>query len=182
MGHTDISKKNIEFFLFKEIIYLFLKIYIHVKMDYYPPIQPKTFKRNYLIYILIFVVFILAGLVIFFALRNENTKSTFIEPAKCPVIKSNYASLPNINPNSITIINQCSLNPDGSNGIQACTFSGITNLFDAEAICNKYSISVCGGFIYNPSTEIMSFINATVPITQDSTASVNNQDVYLKQT
>jgi hypothetical protein len=151
-------------------------------MDSYPPIQPKTFKRNYLIYILIFVVFILVGLVIFFALRNENTKSNFIAPAKCPVIKSNYASLPNVNPNTITIINQCGPNPDGSGGTQACTFSGITNIFDAQAICNKYSTSVCGGYIYNPATSIMSFISTTVPITQDITASVNNQDVYLKQT
>jgi hypothetical protein len=150
-------------------------------MDSYPPIQPKTFKRNYLIYILIFVIFVLVGLVIFFALRNQNTKSTYIAPAKCPVIKSSYASLPNVNPNSINIISQCGPNPDGSNGTQACTFSSITNIFDAQAICNKYSTSVCGGFIYNPPTSIMSFINTTVPITQDSIASVNNQDVYLKQ-
>lgn len=150
-------------------------------MDSYPPIQTKTFKRNYLIYILIFVVFVLTGLVIFFALRNQNTKSTYIAPAKCPVIKSSYASLPNVNPNSITIINQCGPNPDGSGGTQPCTFSGITNIFDAQAICNKYSISVCGGFIYNPSTANMTFISTTVPITQDSVASTNNQDVYLKQ-
>ncbi len=151
-------------------------------MDSYPSIQPKKFKRNYLIYILIFVVFLLVGLVIFFALRNENTKSTYIAPAKCPVIKSNYASLPNINPNTITVINQCGVNPDGSAGTQACTFSGITNIFDAQAICNKYSASVCGGFIYNPSTAVMTFISTTVPITQDIASSVNNQDVYLKQT
>jgi hypothetical protein len=150
-------------------------------MDSYPSIQTKTFKRNYLIYILIFVVFILVGLVIFFALRNENTKSTYIAPAKCPVIKSSYASLPNVNPNTITIINQCGVNPDGSSGTQPCTFSAITNIFNAQSICNKYSISVCGGFIYNPSTAIMTFISTTVPIVQDSTASANNQDVYLKQ-
>jgi hypothetical protein len=151
-------------------------------MDSYPPIQPKTFKRNYLIYILVFVIFILVGLVIFFALRDENTKSTYIAPAKCPVIKSNYASLPNVNPNTINIVNQCSVNPDGSSGTQACSFSDITNIFDAQAICNKYSTSVCGGFIYNPSTANMSFINSAVPITQDNVANINNQDVYLKQT
>lgn len=150
-------------------------------MDSYPNIQSKTFKRNYLIYILIFVIFVLVGLVIFFALRNENTKSSYIAPAKCPVVKSSYASLPNVNPNTINIISQCGVNPDGSNGTQACTFSGITNIFDAQAICNKYSTSVCGGFIYSPSTAIMSFINSSVPITQDTVASVNNEDVYLKQ-
>jgi hypothetical protein len=150
-------------------------------MDSYPGIQPKTFKRNYLIYILLFVVFILTGLVIYFALTDQNIKSTYITPAKCPTIKSNYASLPNINPNTITIINQCGVNPDGSIGTQPCTFTGITNVFNAEAICNKYSSSVCGGFIYNPFTTIMSFISTTVPITQDSTSNINNEDVYLKQ-
>ena len=146
------------------------------------PVQPqKSFKRDYLIYIFAFLIFILVGLVIFFALRNQNTKSTYIEPTKCPAIKSSYASLPNVNPNSITIVNSCGVNPDGSQGIQPCTFSGISNTFNAQSICNKYSNSVCGGFIYNPSTSVMSFINTGIAITQDTTSSTNNQDVYLKQ-
>jgi hypothetical protein len=153
-------------------------------MDYsmnFPVQAPKSFKRDYLIYIFAFLIFVLVGLVIYFALRNQNTKSTYIEPTKCPVIKSSYASLPNVNPNSITIVNSCGVNPDGSQGIQPCTFSGISNIFNAQAICNKYSNSVCGGFIYNPSTSVMSFINTGVAITQDTTSSTNNQDVYLKQ-
>ncbi len=153
-------------------------------MDYsmnFPIQQPKSFKRDYLIYIFAFLIFVLVGLVIFFALRGQNTKSTYIEPTKCPAIKSSYASLPNINPNSITIVNSCGVNPDGSQGIQPCTFSGISNVFNAEAVCNKYSNSVCGGFIYNPSSSVMSFINTNIAITQDTTSSTNNQDVYLKQ-
>ena len=71
-------------------------------MDYsmnFPTQTPKSFKRDYLIYIFAFLIFVLVGLVIYFALKNQNTKSTYIEPTKCPVIKSNYASLPNVNPN-----------------------------------------------------------------------------------
>jgi hypothetical protein len=153
-------------------------------MDYpmnFPVQAPKSFKRDYLIYIFAFLIFVLVGLVIFFALRGQNTKSTYIEPTKCPVIKSTYASLPNVNPNSITIVNSCGVNPDGSQGVQPCTFSGISNIFNAQAICNKYSNSVCGGFIYNPSSSVMSFINTGIAITQDTTSSTNNQDVYLKQ-
>lgn len=145
---------------------------------------PGTGKgKNYLIYILAAVCVILVAVVIFLLLRNNSTKSTYIPTQNCPKVVSNYASIPNVNPNKLVVPTLCGggLIPDGSLGNANCTFSNILSVYDAQIACNKYSPSVCSGYFYNNTTKVMSFINNTVSINSEATTNSNYGDTFIKQ-
>jgi hypothetical protein len=134
---------------------------------------------------------VVLGLIIFFLIfKVSSDSSKRISPENCPVIEGDYGVIPNVDPTNLTIVNQCSLNPDGSPGTQSCTFTNnknsvtINNLYDAENICNKYSSEVCNGFYFNSSTLSMSFYVTTYTPSSSTSSSANNTfvDVYTRQT
>ena len=140
-------------------------------------------NKNYLIYILAAVCVILVAIVIFLLIRDNSTKSTYIPPQNCPKIISNYASIPNVNPNKLVIPSLCGggLVPDGSLGNSICTFSNIASVYDAQIACNKYSPSVCSGYFYNNTTKVLSFINNITNINSEGTTNSNFGDTFIKQ-
>jgi hypothetical protein len=133
------------------------------------------------------LVSVLAVILIF---TNSSNRSKMIKPENCPKITGDYGIIPNVDPNNLTIVNQCSENPDGSPGTKPCTFANnkngvtINNLYDAENICNKYSSDVCEGFYFNSATLSMSFYLTSYPPSSSTSSSANNTfvDVYTKQT
>jgi hypothetical protein len=150
---------------------------------YMAPLPVPGKGKNYLIYILASVCVILLALVIFLLVRDNSTKSTYIPPQNCPKIISNYASIPNVNPNKLVIPSLCGggLVPDGSLGNATCTFSNIPNVYDAQIACNKYSPSVCGGYFYNNTTKVMSFVNSVASISSEAATNSNYGDTFIKQ-
>ena len=156
---------------------------------YYNPGVPFTEKSGTLWALIIgLTVSILIIILLILKLSEDSAKK--ISPENCPNITGDYGVIPNVDPSNLTIVNQCTGNPDGSPGTQPCTFTnnvnGITinNLYDAQNICNKYSNEVCDGFYFNPSTLSMSFYLTTYPPSSSTSSSANNTfvDVYTKQT
>jgi hypothetical protein len=152
----------------------------------FPPVYPEAPKFNEtknsgtISYILLFFLIIFFIIIVVLLFVNATTKSKLIEPEKCPSIKANYAVIPSANLSSLSIINSCSGNPDGYQGNQPCTFSNINSIYAAQDLCNKYENAICSGFAYNPTTNIVNFINANYNITSVD-GNINPADVYLKQ-
>jgi hypothetical protein len=103
-----------------------------------------------------------------------------INPSNCPSIKGNYATIPSANLSTLSVINNCSGNPDGYQGNQPCTFSNITSIYAAQQLCNKYQNTICTGFAYNPTSNIVNFINTSYNI-ETVDGNINPADVYIKQ-
>jgi hypothetical protein len=150
---------------------------------YMKPFPTPGKGKNYLIYILAAVSVILVAVVIFLLVRDNSTKSTYIPTQNCPKVYSEYASVPNVNPNKLVIPTLCGggLVPDGSLGNAACTFSNIPSVYNAQIACNKYSPSVCSGYFYNNTTKVMSFINNIASISSEAATNSNYGDTFIKQ-
>lgn len=128
---------------------------------------------------------LLIGFIIILVLYIDRTKNTTTSSA-VPKLYGIFGLTPNVDPTNVKIQNTCSGNPDGIAGALPCNFSGITNLKDATDLCNSYSsdkaYAACNGFIYNSSDNTMSIIIAGYNYTSETTPSVNNGDVYQRQT
>lgn len=150
-----------------------------------PPVfREKTKSSNVISYLLLgcLVIFFIIIIVLLFV--NSSTKSNYIAPEECPKLRSNYASFPSVLSNKTTSLYSCSGNPDGYTGNKECVFDNISNVYDAQALCNKYSSSICSAFSYNPSTSQVIFIDAGYNLQQIAVSPGNTQvvDVYYKQT
>lgn len=144
-----------------------------------PIIQKKEVNFNWVNYISLFFLVVFFIIIVVLLFINTSTKSKFIKPENCPVVKANYASVPSVPQDSVQIINNCSGNPDGYQGNKQCLFSNINSLLDAQNLCNKYQTSICSGFGYNPTTKQTYFINTNYSLTSSDTD--NTLDVYIKQ-
>jgi hypothetical protein len=156
-------------------------------MNYLPNAQfPEPVKKfndtksNLVTYTLLFFLIVFFIIIIVLLFVNTTTRSKLIAPENCPSLKAEYAVVPSVRSSSLSTITQCSGNPDGYQGSQPCTFSNINNLYDAEQLCNKYANTICSGFSYNPSTNVINFINSTYNITS-TVGNTDPVDVYLKQ-
>lgn len=164
---------------------------------YYPQLPPKSIPNavpfsegSGTLWILIIGLAISILVIVLLIIKLSEDSSKKISPENCPTITGDYGVIPNVDPTTMTIVNKCTGNPDGSPGTQACTFTNnvnsvtINNLYDAQNICNKYSSDVCEGFYFNPSTLSMSFYLTSYPPVSSTTSSPNstNVDVYTKQT
>lgn len=139
-------------------------------------------KSPTMTYILIFCLVIAVGVIIFLIYLDSNTRSRLIQPKNCPVIKSNYASIPSVVPSSLQTLNSCSKLTTAYAGTDPCEFSNIPSVIQAEELCSKYSSSICSGFAYNPANNSVRFVNTSFAIVStDGLASPNYEDVYLKQ-
>jgi hypothetical protein len=145
-----------------------------------PIIEKKGTNFNWISYVLIFFLFVFFVVIIILLFINTSTKSKYIKPENCPSIKSNYASIPSVPSTSLSTVSSCSGNPDGYQGTQPCIFNNITNLYDAQNLCNKYQNSICSGFYYNTNTQQVNFIKTGFTITSSTPVS-SSVDVYLKQ-
>jgi quinol-cytochrome oxidoreductase complex cytochrome b subunit len=148
-----------------------------------PNLEPKmneSIKSNVISYTLLFFLIVFFIIIVVLLFVNTTTRSKLINPSDCPVIKSDYAIIPSTNLSSLSIINNCSGNPDGYQGNQPCTFSNITSVFAAQQLCNQYQTNICGGFAYNPTSGIVNFVNTNFNITSVD-GNVNPADVYVKQ-
>jgi hypothetical protein len=137
-------------------------------------------KSNLITYTLLFFLIVFFIIIVVLLFVNTTTRSKLIAPENCPMLKSEYAVIPEAKLSSLSIINQCSGNPDGYQGSQPCTFSNISTVYEAQQLCNKYSNSICSAFAYDPTTSIINFVNGAYNI---STNVANSEpvDVYLKQ-
>jgi hypothetical protein len=137
-------------------------------------------KSNFISYMLLFFLVIFFIIIVVLLFINTTTKSKLINPSNCPALKSNYAIIPSANLSTLSVVNQCSGNPDGYQGSQPCTFSNINSVYDAQQLCNKYTNTICGGFAYNPTSKIVNFVNTSYDINTVN-GNTNPADIYLKQ-
>jgi len=146
------------------------------------PEYPSSVKSSYVItYILLFFLVVFFIVIIVLLYTNASTKSKYVAPENCPVVKEQYAVLPSVLNTSLTPINLCSGNPDGYQGRQECTFSNINSILDAVNLCNKYENSICSAFAYNDSTNIVTFVNSSYTLNSTPATTGNTSDVYYKQ-
>ena len=144
------------------------------------PKMNEPIKSNVISYTLLFCLVIFFIIIVVLLFINTTTRSKLINPSDCPAIKSNYAIIPSANLSNLSIINSCSGNPDGYQGNQPCTFSNITSVYAAQQLCNKYQNSICTGFAYNPTSNILNFVNTNYNISSVD-GNINPADVYVKQ-
>jgi hypothetical protein len=160
---------------------------IQQKQSYVPPefrvpiIQKKEVNFNWVNYVSLFFLVIFFIIIVVLLFVNTTTKSKFIKPENCPVVKADYASIPSVPLVSTQTINNCSGNPDGYQGNKACVFSNINSVFDAQALCNRYQTSICSGFGYDITTSTVNFINTSYSLTSSGSANSALLDVYIKQ-
>ena len=146
-----------------------------------PIIQDKKINFNWVNYVSLFFLVVFFIIIVVLLFVNTSTKSKYIKPENCPVVKSDYASIPSVPQASLQTINNCSGNPDGYQGNKACVFSSINSLLDAQNLCNRYQTSICSGFGYNIVTSTVNFINTSYSLTSSGSASSPLLDVYIKQ-
>jgi hypothetical protein len=146
-----------------------------------PIIQDKKVIFNWVNYVSLFFLVVFFIIIVVLLFVNTTTKSKFIKPENCPVVKSDYASIPSVPQNTTQTINNCSGNPDGYQGNKACEFSNINSLLDAQNLCNRYQTSICGGFGYNATTKTVYFLNTNYTLSSSGSANSGLLDVYIKQ-
>ena len=147
-----------------------------------PIIQKKEVNFNWVNYVSLFFLVVFFAIIIVLLFINTSTKSKYIKPENCPVVKADYASVPSVPQATTQTINNCSGNPDGYQGNKPCIFSNINSVLDAQTLCNKYQTSICSGFGYNTTTNTVNFINTNYSLTSSATISGSAMvDVYIKQ-
>jgi hypothetical protein len=158
-------------------------------MPYYrgEPIKPST---NNAIIFLIILSLAFAAIIVILLFENSNAKSKLIQPENCPQVKGDYGVIPNVDINTLGVINSCNptLDPNGNGvlGSSACTFNSVKSLIDAEVICNNFP-SVCKGFYYTAPSKAggngsMSFYNTSFTPTSEPVVTTKTiVDVYTKQ-
>jgi hypothetical protein len=161
---------------------------IQQKPPYIPPefkvpiVQKKEVNFNWVNYVSLFFLVVFFIIIVVLLFVNTSTKSKYIKPENCPVVKANYASIPSVPQVSTQTINNCSGNPDGYQGNKPCVFSNINSLLDAQNLCNKYQTSICSGFGYDVTTNTINFINTNYSLTSSDPVSGSAMvDVYIKQ-
>lgn len=125
-----------------------------------------------------FLVFFI--LTILFLVLYIKTSSEKIDPKNCPSVKGAYAVVSNVNPAPLKAIYQCTINADGSSGTSICNFTA-NNLFEAEAICNKYPVGSCSAFYFNQDQKTMLFVSPDFGVSQASLENANFGNVFIRQ-
>lgn len=157
-------------------------------MAYYRGTAVKETSSAFFILIALSMVFV--AIIVLLLFENSDVKSKLIQPENCPQIKGDYGVIPNVDKNTLGVINSCNptVDPNGNGalGSSQCTFNTVTSLLSAETICNNFP-GVCKGFYYTPPTATskfgsMTFYNTSfTPTSEPLITTKTVVDVYTKQ-
>jgi len=140
----------------------------------------KTSSWTVRIIVIIVIIFVIIAAIT--GINASGSKSTgssrLIDPSKLPVPRGAYGVVQSVNP--VQPIVGCEPSGTGvSNKLQACTFSGVTNLSAAMQLCDVH-VKVCDGFIYSPNTKTVNFVDTRQQL-KSNTASNTGWDAYVRQ-
>jgi len=136
-------------------------------------------KTIFLLGLGFFIFFVLAVVFIVLYIKGRSDR---IDPNNCPKVAGNYAVVPNVDLTTLKTLYQCGPNPDGVPGTSVCTFTGVSDLYEATNICNKYPNNICKTFYYNESSGGQMVIVASgYTITGVSKDNSQNGNVYVSQ-
>ena len=131
--------------------------------------------------VLIIGVIVLLATTITFIILYVNQLSNRVTPAQCPKVTGNYGVTPNVLLADIKPQYLCTATPDGNIGSSLCSFTGVTSVYQAQTLCNLYTTDVCGGFFYNETQNLITFLPSGFSYTSQTEESATNGDVYLRQ-
>ncbi len=143
-------------------------------------------KSTVFLFLLCLIFF---ALFITFLILYTRKSSSSVSKSNVPKVLGEYAVIPNADTAQLKLQYTCSGSgtADGQIGNKLCSFNGVENLYQAIDTCNKYTFgqsqesASCLGFNYNPTNNILQFVNTQYPITVANGISTSNGDVYLKQ-
>ena len=131
--------------------------------------------------VLIIGVIVLLATTITFLILYIGQLSNRVTPTQCPKVTGSYGVTPNVSLADIKPQYLCTATPDGNIGSNLCSFTGVTSVYQAQNLCNLYTADVCGGFFYNETQNLITFLPSGFGYTSQTTETSSNGDVYLRQ-
>jgi len=136
------------------------------------------------------IVLLSIGLLLFFVVSVTfivlyiKSLSDRVTPENCPKILAPFASIPNVDVSSLKTLYQCDGNivPNGVPGNKICSYSGVTDLYQAINYCNQFPNNGCSGFLYNEKEGSFSIISTGYSIVSGVKDNSLDGNVFLRQT
>jgi hypothetical protein len=121
------------------------------------------------LFAIITILFVIVTIItIFLAVQNVKMATSRIDPISCPVVKGQFAILPEI---SGAPLNECTDSIDG----KQCIYYGLKNMKECILKCNQLS-NICNVFSYVSKTNTFIILDPNKAYTP-----TNNSNVYVRQ-
>jgi len=141
-------------------------------------------KTNTTVLLLSVGLLIFFGISILFIILYTKGLSDRIAPENCPKIEAVFAAIPNVSATSLKTLYQCdgTAVPNGAAGSKICSYTGVSDLYQAVNYCNQFPNNGCSGFLYNEKEGTFSIISTGYSIVSGLKDNSLEGNVYLRQT